>query len=153
GPYQPGDDPTLHLSLSRFNHGQPGVQAPPDIGQGTAQCQHEITDARLPPPAPVFDHAAALAPPVAMLDPQPPVVAYLVGPVVLGGRPRAGGLFGWREPPHGGERDGQAAPRLPHPTPGWQGGGGGRRAAQLLDTAPVGVAQQKDDAPGMDEPD
>src|SRR5262249_20862811 len=36
---------------------------------------------------------------------------------------------------------------------GWQGGGGGRRAAQLLDTAPVGVAQQKDDAPGMDEPD
>ena len=44
------------MSLSRLNHGQPGVQAHPEIVQGTAQFHHEITDALLPEADPVFDN-------------------------------------------------------------------------------------------------
>src|SRR5438105_8774728 len=60
-----------HLSLSRLNHGQPGVQAHPEIVQGTVRFHHEITDASLPQTDPVFDNAAALDTTVHMLDPQP----------------------------------------------------------------------------------
>ena len=42
------------LSLSRLNHEQPGVQAHPEIVQGTAELHHEIADALLPQPDPVF---------------------------------------------------------------------------------------------------
>src|SRR5215510_12059018 len=31
----------IYLSLSRLNHGQPGVQAHPEIVQGTAELHHE----------------------------------------------------------------------------------------------------------------
>ena len=50
----------VQLSLSRLNHGQPGVQAHPEIVQGTAELHHEIADARLPQPDPVFHHATTL---------------------------------------------------------------------------------------------
>ena len=33
-----------HLSLSRLNHGQPGVQAHPEIVQGTTELHHQVTD-------------------------------------------------------------------------------------------------------------
>ena len=36
------------LSLSRLNHGQPGVQAHPEIVQGAAELHHQIADALLP---------------------------------------------------------------------------------------------------------
>ena len=40
----------------------------------TAEFHHEITDARLPQPDPVFDDATTLDTAVAMLDPEPAVV-------------------------------------------------------------------------------
>src|SRR5262245_38638130 len=73
----------LHLSLSRLNHGQPGVQAHPEVVQGTAELHHEIADALLPQADPVFHHATTLDAAVDMLDPQPPLVEHLVGQVLL----------------------------------------------------------------------
>ena len=55
----------------------------PEIVKGTAQFHHEITDASLPQTDPVFDNAAALDTTVDMLDPQPPLVEYLVDPLLL----------------------------------------------------------------------
>ena len=69
----------VYVSLSRLNHGQPGVQAHPEIVQGTAELHHEIADALLPQADPVFHHATTLDAAVDMLDPQPPLVEYLVG--------------------------------------------------------------------------
>jgi len=48
------------LSLSRLNHGQPGVQAHPEIVQGTAELHHQIADALLPQADPVFHNATTL---------------------------------------------------------------------------------------------
>jgi hypothetical protein len=56
------------MSLSRLNHGQPGVQAHPEIVQGTTDFHHEIADALLPQADPVFDDAAALDAAVDMLS-------------------------------------------------------------------------------------
>jgi len=50
----------VQLSLSRLNHGQPGVQAHPEIVQGTAELHHEIADARLPQAEPVLHDATPL---------------------------------------------------------------------------------------------
>jgi hypothetical protein len=47
--------------------------------QGTTEFHHEIADAVLPQPDPVFHDAAALDAAVDMLDPQPAVVQGLVG--------------------------------------------------------------------------
>jgi hypothetical protein len=44
---------------------------------------HEIADALLPQPDPVFHDAAALDTAVDMLDPQPTLVQGLVGPLLL----------------------------------------------------------------------
>ena len=62
------------LSLSRLHHGQPGVQAHPDIVQGTTELHHQIADALLPQADPVFHNATPLDAAVDMLDPQPPLV-------------------------------------------------------------------------------
>src|SRR5438128_11927762 len=51
--------------------------------QGTAEFHHEIADAVLPQPDPVFDDAAALHAAVDMLDPQSTVVQGLVGQLLL----------------------------------------------------------------------
>src|SRR5678809_35986 len=48
------------LSLSRLNHGQPGVQAHPEIVQGTAELHHESADALLPQADAVFHNATTL---------------------------------------------------------------------------------------------
>src|SRR6516162_2029970 len=89
-----GEDARLHerLSLSRLNHRLPRGQAHPEVVEGAAEFHHEITDARLPQADAVFDNAAALDTPVHMLDPQPPLVAYLVGPLLLQGQLRTAGL-------------------------------------------------------------
>src|SRR2546421_6847033 len=46
------------MSLSRLNYGQPGVQAHPEIVQGTAELHHEIADALLPQADPVFHNTS-----------------------------------------------------------------------------------------------
>jgi hypothetical protein len=74
-----GNQTGIELSLSRLNHGQPGVQAHPEIVQGTAELHHEITDALLPQADPIFHNATTLDAAVDMLDPQPPLVERLVG--------------------------------------------------------------------------
>jgi hypothetical protein len=51
--------------------------------QGTAEFHHQIADARLPQPEPVFDDATALHTAVDMLDPQPTVMQRLVGHLLL----------------------------------------------------------------------
>src|SRR5215510_9538842 len=144
---------TEPLSLSRLNHGQPRVQAHPEIVQGTAQFHHEITDASLPQLAPVFDNAAALDTTIDMLDPQPPLVEYLVGPLLLQGQLRTAGLLRRHEDFDLREREGQEAQILQQPTPGWKWAGGGLRDAQIMDTATVGVTQKEDDEQGIDEQD
>src|SRR6266446_9891292 len=83
----------VYLSLSRLNHGQPGVQAHPEIVQGTAELHHEIADALLPQADPVFHNATALHTAVDMLDPQSAVVEHLVGPLLLQGQLRTAGLL------------------------------------------------------------
>src|SRR5215470_9985084 len=51
-PYSSGSHPSTrdqgNLSLSRLNHWQPGVQAHPEIVQGTAEFHHQIADTLLP---------------------------------------------------------------------------------------------------------
>src|SRR5712692_2486643 len=53
--------------------------------QGTAECHHQIADALLPQPEPVFDDATALDATVHMLDPQPTVMQGLVGQLLFQG--------------------------------------------------------------------
>jgi hypothetical protein len=51
--------------------------------QGTTDFHHEIPNPLLPQADPVLHNAAALDTTVDMLDPQPPLVEYLVGPLWL----------------------------------------------------------------------
>jgi hypothetical protein len=44
-----------YLSLSRLNHRLPRGQTDPEVMQGTAEFHHEIADAVLPQPDPVFE--------------------------------------------------------------------------------------------------
>jgi hypothetical protein len=104
-----GKNLVMHLSLSRLNHGQPGVQAHPEIMQGTAELHHEIADALLPQADPVFHNATTLDAAVDMLDPQPPLVEHLVGQVLLQGELRTAGLLRRHEDLHLRERERQNA--------------------------------------------
>src|SRR5215831_7813839 len=130
-----------YLSLSRLNHGQPRVQAHPEIVQGTAELHHEIADALLPQADPVFHHATPLDAAVDMLDPQPPLVEHLVGPFLLQGELRTAGLLRRHEDLHLRERERQEAQILQQPTPRREWVGGSLRDAQIMDPAAVGVAQ------------
>src|SRR6266446_5361789 len=116
--------PAIHLSLSRLNHGQPGVQAHPKIVQGTADLHHEIADALLPQPDPVFHHTTTLHTTVDMLHPQSAVVERLVGPLLLQGQLRTAWLLRRHEDRHLRERERQEAQILQQPTPSreWVGG-------------------------------
>ena len=141
------------LSLSRLNHGQPGVQAHPAIVQGTAEFHHEIADARLPQAHPAFHHATPLDADVDMLDPEPPLVEHLVGPLLLQGQLRTAWLPRRHEDRHLREREGQEAEILQQPTPSRERGGGGLSDAQIMDSAAVGVAQKEDREQGIHEQD
>ena len=74
-----------HLSLSRLNHGQPRVQAHPEIVQGATEFHDQIADAFFPQADAVFDDATTLDTTIDMLDPQSTLVQRLVRHVL---RPR-----------------------------------------------------------------
>src|SRR6266568_2377948 len=112
-----------YLSLSRLNHGQPGVQAHPKIVQGTAELHHEIADALLPQPDPVFHNTTTLRTTVDMLHPQSAVVERLVGPLLLQGQLRTAWLLRRHEDRHLRERERQEAQILQQPTPSREGVG------------------------------
>src|SRR5262249_19972852 len=133
------------LSLSRLNHGQPGVQAHPDVVQGTAELHHDIADALLPQADPVLHDATPLDAAVAMLDPESPLVEHLVGQVLLQGQLPTAGLLRRHADRHLGQRARQEAQILQQPTPNRERGGGGLRDAPIMDPAAVGGAQQEDD--------
>src|ERR1043166_2813367 len=141
------------MSLSRLNHGQPRVQAHPEIVQGTTELHHQVTDALLPQAHPVFHNATPLDTAVDMLDPQPPLVERLVGQVLLQGQLPTAGLLRRHEDLHVGQRERQEAQILQQPTPGRERVGGGLRDAQIMDTAAVRVAQKEDDEHGIDAQD
>src|SRR5206468_2141938 len=142
-----------YLSLSRLNHGQPGVQAHPEIVQGTAELHHEIADALLPQPDPVFHNATTLHTAVDMLNPQSAVVERLVGQLLLQGQLRTAWLLRRHEDLHLRERERQEAQILQQPTPSREWVGGGLSDAQIMDTAAVGVAQKEDGEENIDEQD
>jgi len=141
------------LSLSRLHHGQPGVQAHPEIVQGTAELHHEIADALLPQADPVFHNATTLDATVDMLDPQPTVMQGLVGQLLFQGAFLAAGFLGRHEDRDLGQRERQEAQVLQQPTPGGQGIR--RRVGNrlIMDAAAVGVAQKEDEEQGMHEQD
>src|SRR5215468_9383097 len=141
------------MSLSRLNHRLPRGQAHPEVVEGAAEFHHEITDASLPQADAVFDNAAALDITVHMLDPQPPLVEYLVGPLLLQGQLLTAGLLRRHEYLHLRERERQEAQILQQPTPGREWVGSGLSDAQLMDTAAVGVAQKENREHGIDEQD
>ena len=68
----------MRLSSSRLHHGQPRVQAHPEIVQSTTELHHQVTDTLLPQAHPVFHNTAALDTAVDMLNPQPALVQRLV---------------------------------------------------------------------------
>ena len=81
----------------------------PEVVQGTTDFHHEIADAVLPQPDPVFDDAAALDTAVDMLDPQPTVMQGLVGPLLCQGEFLAAGFLGRHEDLDLGQRERQEA--------------------------------------------
>jgi len=85
--------------------------------QGTTEFHHDIADAVLPQPDPVFDDAAALDAAVDMLDPQPTVVQGLVGQVLFQGEFLATRFLGRHEDLHLGQRERQKAQILQEPAP------------------------------------
>src|SRR6266581_5291000 len=98
----------IQLSLSRLNHRLPRGQTDPEVMQGTAEFHHEIADAVLPQPDPVFDDTAALDAAVDMLDPEPTVVQSLIGQFLLPRQLLATGFLGWHQDLHLGQRKRQA---------------------------------------------
>jgi hypothetical protein len=87
----------VQMSLSRLNHWLPGCETHSEVMQGTTEFHHEIADALLPQPDPVFHDAAALDAAVDMLDPQPTVVQGLVGQLLFQGEVLAAGFLGRHE--------------------------------------------------------
>jgi hypothetical protein len=119
--------------------------------QGTAEFHHQITDAFFPQTNTVFDDATALHTTVDMLNPPPPLVECLVGPLLLQEQLRTARLLRRHEAFHLRERARQEAQILQQSTPSRERGGGGLRDAQIMDPAAVGVAQKEDDEQGSDE--
>jgi len=73
--------------------------------EGTTEFHHEIADACLPQTDPVFHNAAALDTAIDVLDPETPLIEYLVGEVLLQGQLRTAGLLRRHEDLHLGERE------------------------------------------------
>jgi hypothetical protein len=86
-----------HRSLSRLNHRLSGREAHPEVVQGTAEFHHQIADALLPQPDPVFHHATALHATVDMLNAAPAMVQGLVGACFLQRQLLATGFLGGHE--------------------------------------------------------
>jgi len=86
-----------------------------------------------------------------MLDPPPPLVERLVGPLLLQGQLRTAWLLRRHENLDLRERERQEAQILQQPAPGRERVGGGLRDAQIMGTAAVGIAQKEDGKEGIDE--
>ena len=127
------------------------MQAHPEIVQGTAELHHEIADALLPQADPVFHNATPLDAAVDMLDPEPPLMEYLVGQVLLQGQLPTAGLLRRHADRHLEERERQEAQILQQPTPRREGVGRGLCDAQIMGTTAVRVAQKEDDEERIDE--
>src|SRR6266852_5831923 len=119
--------------------------------QGTAQFHHEIADAVLPQPDPVFHDAAALDAAVDMLDPQPTVMQGLVGQLLLPGEALATGLLRRHEDLHLRERERQETQILQEPAPRRQGIRRRVRHGLIMGAATIGVAQKEDEEQGIDQ--
>jgi hypothetical protein len=143
----------LRLSLSRLNHWLPGVQAHPEIVQGTAELHHPITDALLPQAAPVLHDAAALDTAVDMRDPQPTLGQRLVGPWLFPGQLLAVWLLGRHEDRHPRQRQGQEAQILSQSAPRKQGRRRRVRHGLLMGAAAIRVAQEEDEKQRVDQQD
>src|SRR5262249_61993625 len=141
------------MSLSRLNHREPRIQAPPEIVQGATDLHHHITNPFFPQTNAVFDDTTALDTAVDMLDPQPPLVEHLIGQVLLQGELCTAGLLRRHKDLYLREREGQEAQILQQPTPGRERVGGGLRDAQIMDPTAVRVAQEEDDEERIDEED
>jgi hypothetical protein len=129
----------------------PRGQTHPEIMQGTAQFHHQLTDPLPPQADPVLHDATTLDAAVDMLDPEPPLVERLVGPLLLQGQLPTAWLLRRHEDLHLRERERQEAQILQQPTPSWEWVGGSLRDAQIMDTATVGVAQKEDEEQGIDQ--
>src|SRR5262249_5297628 len=90
---------------------------------------------------------------VDMLDPQPPLIEYLVGQLLLQGQLCTAGLLRRHEDCHLGERERQETQILQQPTPSRQRVGGGLCDAQIMGTAAVGGDQKEDEEERIDEQD
>jgi hypothetical protein len=121
--------------------------------QGTAELHHEITDALFPQTDAVFHDAAALDTAIAVLDPEPPLVERLVGPLLLQGQLLTAWLLRWHEDLHFRERERQEAQILQQPAPGRERVGSGFRNTQIMGTAAIGIAQKEDREEGIHEQD
>src|SRR5262249_27848062 len=86
-----------------------------------------------------------------MLDPEPPLMEYLVGQVLLQGQLPTAGLLRRHEDLHLGQRERQEAQILQQPTPSREGVGRGLCDAQIMGTTAVRVAQEEDDEERIDE--
>jgi hypothetical protein len=119
----------------------------------TAEFHHEIADALLPQPDPVFDDAAALDAAVDMLDPQPALGKCLIRYLLLPRQRLAAWFLGRHEDRDLRERERQEAQILQPPTPSRQGIRGGLGNAFIMHAASKGVTQKKDREQGVDEQD
>src|SRR6202051_4790867 len=99
--------PAMEMSLSRLNHRLPRGQTDPEVMQGTADFHHEIADAVLPQPDPVFHDTTTLDAAVDMLDPQPTVMQGPVGQVLFPGEFLATRFLGRHQDLHLRERERQ----------------------------------------------
>jgi len=120
--------------------------------QGTADLHHEIADALLPQPHPVFDDPTALDAAVDMRDPQPTLVQRLIGQWLLQRELRATRLLRRHEDRHLRERARQETPILQEPAPRWQGIRRRVRNRLIVRAAAIGVAQEEEEE-GIDQQD
>ena len=141
------------MGLSRLNHWQPGLQAHPEIVQGTTELHHHVTDTLLPQAHPVFHNATPFDAAVDMRDPEPPLVERLVGQALLQCQLPTAGLLRRHEDRHLRERERQEGQILQQPTASREWVGSGLSDTQIMDTAAVGVAQKEDDEERSDEQD
>ncbi len=68
------DERIDQLSLSRLDHWLPRPQANPEVMQRTADFHHQVADAALPKPDPIFDDPATLDTTVDVLNPKTALV-------------------------------------------------------------------------------
>src|SRR5712692_6809197 len=141
------------LSLSRLNHWLPGCETHPEVMQGTAKFHHEITDARLPQPDPVFHNATTLHATVDMLDASPAMVQGLVGEFLLQRQFLAAWFLGRHEDRDLGQRECQEAQILQEPAPGGQGIRHRVSDGLIMDATTISVAEEEDGEQGIHSQD